>query len=135
MNEDRAFDLLGLIARRAPGSEAAQDAFERIQAKNPGRKWVDPAQVEARRGLVRRSEPHREPEDIRARLEDDLWGTLAALRGRPRDSSSEGEDYWAELSSLSHSIREHPEVGVQLLGALCDSFDAASASCNDHRGC
>ena len=128
MNEDRAFDLLGPIARRAPDSDAAQDAFERIRAENPDRKWVDPAHVEEQRRLVPLSDPHREPEDIHVRLEDDLWGTLAALRSRRNDSSSGREDFWAETSLLSHSIKEYPQDGVRLLGALCDSLDTASAA-------
>lgn len=128
MNEDRVFDLLGLIARRAPNSDAAQDAFEQVQAENPGRKSVDPAQVEEQRMPVRRSEPRHNPEDLHTRLEDDLRGTLQALRYRPSDSSSSDEDYWAKMSSLSHSIKEHPQDGVRLLGALCDSVDAASAN-------
>lgn len=128
MNENRAFDLLGLIAHRLPDHDIAQSAFERAKAKNPGRTWADTATTRLHPRLIPVHEERPEPLDMHASLDGDLMGTLVALRSRFEESPLSREGFWSQISSLGHSVAEYPQDGIRLLEALCDSLDTESAA-------
>ncbi len=128
MNENRAFDLLALIAHRVPSSDAAQSAFDQIQAKHPERTWADPAATEVHPRLIQMHDEQLDPMDMHARLARDLAGTLAALRSQFDSESSSREVFWSEMASLGLSVNEHPQDGFRLLEALCASLDVESAA-------
>ena len=128
MNENRAFDLLRLIARRAPGHEAAQSAFEESQAKQAERQRTDRAITDEHPRQVSKHDEQPELRDMHAGLARDAGGILASLRSRFSDSPSDSEDFWSQINSLGRAVSEYPQDGLGLLVSLCDSLDAESAA-------
>ena len=127
MNEDRAIDLLALIAQRAPDSDATQSALAEIRAKNPEYKWTDPELVAQQPRWFQLPTKQAAPQEMHANLEENLGRTLTALRSEYRDRLTGRESFWAEVQSVCLSVKEYPDDGLRLLTALCDSVDANTA--------
>ena len=121
-----SFDMLGWIARHAPASEAAREAFHQAQEANPGMEMSEHPEFPWWVSVTTGNAPPAggmTAEEITALVADDPGEAaerLLAVAVAADSPDSSRRDWFATHSACQEAVRLSPEAGLALLDALAD---------------
>ncbi|MXZ85983.1 MAG: DUF4020 domain-containing protein [Acidimicrobiia bacterium] len=119
-------DMLGWIARRAPSSEAARQAFQQAQDANPGMEMSEHPEFPWWNSVFAGPVPPAggmTAEEITTLVADDPGEAaerLLAVAVAADSPDSSKRDWFATHSACQEAVRLSPETGLALLDAVAD---------------